>query len=273
MIALILLLFAPLATTICYYPDKSIAAHDTPCHSSDGDSFCCGQGFACLSNKLCQATSLIVHGSSYARGSCTDQTWRSSNCPSFCLGRFTPPSTVKYWHRLTCLDIANGGEGVDQCPTPNTDSYCCHDDLANCNCTSRYGTLFSGSEPATVLQTIGVVDTSSTSLAATSTASTPLTSSASSLGTPAPSTSAGPNSPPEPPSSPNAAVPVGVAVPLGVLTLAALSFFLCRRRKKTTEDMAARSGVYRSTNNDLDPRQLPIDMTKSSAPDYRPREL
>jgi hypothetical protein len=39
----------------CYYPDGSIAHPDQPC-SSDGVSACCGFGFACLRNGVCQIT-------------------------------------------------------------------------------------------------------------------------------------------------------------------------------------------------------------------------
>src|SRR2546421_8865669 len=35
------------ASAACYFPDGSIAAQDTPC-SSNGNSTCCGNGYACL---------------------------------------------------------------------------------------------------------------------------------------------------------------------------------------------------------------------------------
>jgi hypothetical protein len=77
----------------CYYPDGSSAASDTPCFSTSGASVCCGDGFACLANGICQVTSFAFISNpdlnkqiNYYRGSCTDQTWSSSSCPQFCIG-------------------------------------------------------------------------------------------------------------------------------------------------------------------------------------------
>ena len=51
----------------CYYPNGNIG-DDISCNESVGETFCCGAGWACLSNKLCWSDN------TYARGSCTDQT-------------------------------------------------------------------------------------------------------------------------------------------------------------------------------------------------------
>lgn len=69
----------------CYFPDGTVSAHDFPCHSSsigDGASACCGDTAMCLSNNLClnqDGAELI------SRGSCTDETWQSSECGQYCL--------------------------------------------------------------------------------------------------------------------------------------------------------------------------------------------
>ena len=108
---------------ICYYPDgTSISPQDVPCSDDGGDSTCCGPGYACLSNKICMATSATAndeHGnppSKYVRGSCTDKTWRSSACPAFCLNPNKPNQ-----------DLISGGEGMAKCPNTSDDVYYCVD--------------------------------------------------------------------------------------------------------------------------------------------------
>ena len=75
----------------CYYPDGSLSLKDTPC-SSDTNTTCCGQGFACLENGICQVTSLAQAYDpdlnpliNYYRGSCTNQDWSIPKCPQFWL--------------------------------------------------------------------------------------------------------------------------------------------------------------------------------------------
>ena len=68
----------------CYYPDRSVSPHDTPCHSpftSDGFSACCDRFDLCLDNGLClaQGGSEII-----SRGSCTDESWQSPQCSQYC---------------------------------------------------------------------------------------------------------------------------------------------------------------------------------------------
>ena len=91
-----------------YYPDGvTVAAGDFPC-TPDGDSACCGDGFVCLSNNICMATGnevLKAGQSLYVRGSCTDRTWKSRNCPSFCINP-NPPNQ----------NVISGGNGIARCP-------------------------------------------------------------------------------------------------------------------------------------------------------------
>ena len=99
----------------CYYPDGTVAPQDTACTDSVAESTCCGQGYACLSNRICMATGdeIKKQGASlYVRGSCTDQSWRSSNCPQFC---------------INSDDLLSGGMGIAKCSNETIDEYYCID--------------------------------------------------------------------------------------------------------------------------------------------------
>lgn len=63
----------------CYFPNGDIAPTDYACNISANVSACCGFDYICLDNKICQSIS-----GDNLRGTCTDQTWKSSNCPQFC---------------------------------------------------------------------------------------------------------------------------------------------------------------------------------------------
>src|SRR5690348_15730855 len=89
------------ATAICYYPDGSVAPQDTACQDNDEESTCCGQGYACLSNNICMSTgdeTQKAGATTFVRGSCTDKTWRSNNCPLFCIN--------------PTIDFLSGGNGI-----------------------------------------------------------------------------------------------------------------------------------------------------------------
>jgi len=114
------------AHAICYYPDGTTTLSDVPCNSGSEASFCCGYGFACLSNKICMATSLTIHRNdtqTYVRGSCTDESWRSGNCPNFCVQGDDP------WY-----DNMSGGEGMIICPGSTSDFYCYDYNVGEVSC-------------------------------------------------------------------------------------------------------------------------------------------
>lgn len=114
---------------ICYYPDESVSFQDVPCSDSDIDSNCCGPGYECLSNKICSLAHRDGAGGfldyNYGRGSCTDQKWRSSACPSLCIlysgnKSLLPTSTVDQLISLHVTDMYN----CDRSQTVEN-SYCC----------------------------------------------------------------------------------------------------------------------------------------------------
>lgn len=64
----------------CFYPNGDLMTSDTPCLPEEEVSPCCGEETTCLANGLCLKTLTGV----LFRGTCTDHTWESSNCPQFC---------------------------------------------------------------------------------------------------------------------------------------------------------------------------------------------
>lgn len=114
----------------CYYPDGSVA-QDTPCTDGTVQSSCCGTGYACLGHSssffLCQATGSEFQkpgATQYVRGSCTDKTWRSANCPNVCVN----PDR----------DNTGGGHGLAQCPLSNTLFYCISTGSGVENCSTGF---------------------------------------------------------------------------------------------------------------------------------------
>ena len=102
------------AEATCYYPSGREAPNDTPCRNDTPFSTCCAQGYVCLSNGLCQATGDDVARPGvpqFVRGACTDGTWRSTNCPQFCM--------------TDGVDFLDGENGVLQCRNTTDDVYFC----------------------------------------------------------------------------------------------------------------------------------------------------
>ncbi|KAF7556427.1 hypothetical protein G7Z17_g1409 [Cylindrodendrum hubeiense] len=130
-------------TAACYYPNGDSASNDTACNPDDTYSPCCGDGYACLSDGVCQATGDEAQSddaTEYVRGSCTDESWESDSCPQFCL-----------------TNNESGGAGLGKCPSSSKDMYyCTGDDDYDCddgdNIVSFAGT-------ATAFTTIGVTAT------------------------------------------------------------------------------------------------------------------
>ncbi|KAJ4156958.1 hypothetical protein NW754_008600 [Fusarium falciforme] len=76
-------LSATLVHAQCYYPDGQEAPRDVPCKPDAEASACCAEGYICVSTGMCQFVEYAGTGR-FARGSCTNQDWSSSECPNFC---------------------------------------------------------------------------------------------------------------------------------------------------------------------------------------------
>jgi hypothetical protein len=79
MLGLTFLLLAALSSLTvaqqCYFPDGSLSTKDIACDPTGVlTKACCGLDAICTQNHLCFV------GGSLSRGSCTDQSWKDSNC-------------------------------------------------------------------------------------------------------------------------------------------------------------------------------------------------
>ncbi|KAK5996160.1 hypothetical protein PT974_04588 [Cladobotryum mycophilum] len=240
-----LLLLAPLlslthiAHASCYYPSGGLAPNDVPCTDKTPNAACCGQGYACLSNGICQATGEELQkpgATKFVRGSCTDKNWRSSNCPLFCMD----PKA----------DNVGGGEGIFKCPNTTKDLYYCINGynlntLNGTNCQTGTNVLFFPGTPSAIT-TIGVAqETTSTQPSSTSSAPTTTsaatTTSSSTQGTTINTAPADPKTTgelPAPTSNNGAVIGGAVGGSIGGIALVGLLGWLFWRRKKSQTQAA-----------------------------------
>ncbi|OAP58625.1 hypothetical protein AYL99_07715 [Fonsecaea erecta] len=134
-----LVFFIPrLASATCYWqnstlaPDDpySIAPDDTACFPDQENSACCGTGLTCLSDGVCY---IEQSGNGYYyRGTCTDRTWDSQQCPGWCFAQ-----------------NANTSIPLLKCDTAQ-DWYCCPGD-SECSCdTGKNAVKLGDTQPSTV---------------------------------------------------------------------------------------------------------------------------
>ena len=83
-----------LGTQSCWFPNGAPAQKSSPCNSTQTESACCTKGAICLSNGVCQWNQDLVNADdrigSMWRGSCTDRSWQSPDCPLFCYSECMP---------------------------------------------------------------------------------------------------------------------------------------------------------------------------------------
>ncbi|KAF4157108.1 hypothetical protein CNMCM6069_005880 [Aspergillus lentulus] len=242
--AILWLVFPNPSLSACYYPDGSVAPQDTPCQDSTKQATCCGQGYACLSNSICMATGDEIKkpgASLYVRGSCTNQTWRSSACPLFGINQ-DPPNR----------DNLAGGQGIEKCPNTDLDMYyCINHNMGNVNCSAQHQVLIFQGTP-TAVTTIGVTATTNipsstssiSSVTANSSAAVTTTSYSTTTGSPSPAASkvaaeTTTSAAVEPKSAQNHTGVIAGAAVGGFVCLAAIAglvFFFRRRAKRQRED-------------------------------------
>ncbi|KAE9975709.1 hypothetical protein EG328_003026 [Venturia inaequalis] len=110
----------------CYYP-SGIISPGKPCHPNANNSVCCGPGFECLGNGICQTSPLIdtPYKHTLYRSACTDPTFQDPACPHFCVGADDNPQA---------------GQGMQVC-SPELGTYCCKRDYDCCTNSTLVYTL------------------------------------------------------------------------------------------------------------------------------------
>ncbi|KAF2136439.1 uncharacterized protein K452DRAFT_362544 [Aplosporella prunicola CBS 121167] len=198
----------------CYYPNGKIATNDYACYLNSSQSFCCTQGVKCLDNKICESVNVTKY--KYNRGTCTDKTWQSDECPKFCQAQ-----------------SPNYGSGIVQCDSNS--NVCCDngkdDDSATC-CQDDSG-IFAISRDWNAFKTIDSVASTATRNTAIPSAATATTSATNTNASNSGKSTEGSGLS----SGSIAGIAVGVAA--GVVLAAILLFWLLRRRnaKSRTEEI------------------------------------
>ncbi|KAF7503408.1 hypothetical protein GJ744_003891 [Endocarpon pusillum] len=105
LLAALILASSSLVSATCYWvnstlaPDSpfSVAPDDTACFPDQDDSPCCGTGWSCLSDGVCY---IEQQGKPfYYRGTCTDKTWNSQQCPGWCFS-FNTNTSIHPTHKM-----------------------------------------------------------------------------------------------------------------------------------------------------------------------------
>ncbi|EXJ89806.1 hypothetical protein A1O3_02873 [Capronia epimyces CBS 606.96] len=262
LLSILLLLLTPrLAGATCYWqnstlaPDDpySIAPDDTACFPEQENSPCCGTGWTCLSDGVCY---IEQEGSSfYYRGTCTDRTWDSQQCPGWCFAQ-----------------NSNTSIPLIKCDSEQ-DWYCCPGD-PDCSCSSGKDAVKLGDDqPSTItvigstswpgftstttpftaspLVSVGTSTGSSTGAAITSEfAATSTPSTQSSKGSSTAGAAAASATPASPSSSSGGggsshsglAAGLGAGLGAGAVLVGALCFFLIWSRRRRRRNAAANAG-------------------------------
>jgi hypothetical protein len=212
---------------LCYYPDGSQALYDYACNLTAEASFCCAVGFNCLDNNICVA----AEGKGkqrYNRGSCTDKTWDSPECPQFCR-EFSP----------------SGGSWLVNCERWDGDpGVCCRDTLAGnetqqddcCTNLTAENPIFLLDGDATPFTLIEDGAATQTRIIPSSSSSTTAISTTTSSTSPSvdssPSPTAASNSPPDSNLTTGAyvGIAIGIAAALGLVCVA---IYLLRKRRRS----------------------------------------
>ncbi|KAI1620716.1 hypothetical protein EDD37DRAFT_167713 [Exophiala viscosa] len=180
-LSIVFLLAPRVAWATCYWqnstlaPDSqySIAQDDTACFPDQDNSPCCGTGWTCMSDGVCY---IEQEGESfYYRGTCTDRTWDSQQCPGWCFAEseWKHPTASTGNCGLSEADLTSTADSntsipLDKCDTTEgmppyedvgwmdqnayslSDWYCCPGD-ETCNCdTGKDAIKLGASQPITI---------------------------------------------------------------------------------------------------------------------------
>jgi hypothetical protein len=261
---------------LCYYPDGGTAKGDYACNLTAEHSFCCAVGYNCLDNKICVA----VGNSNWNRGSCTDKTWNSPECPQFCTNFLPNKGSV----------VIDCGEDVGVCcddtfllPEENR-LHCCSANLTEQNPVTMLPgertpfTLISkgASTQTRILSSSSTSATSATSSSTTSeSSSTTATTTTSTSSTSSPSaTPAASFSSSNLPTGAYVGIAIGIAAAIGLLG-AAIFFFRKRQRsnrQQTQSPMMPLVSPPWNTNNNS-PHFPHGDKEQGNAYEYRTSEV
>nr|POE74682.1 hypothetical protein CFP56_37213 [Quercus suber] len=200
-----------LDSVVCYN-ERGNQTGDSPCDSSSSNQ-CCGSGYECLDNGLCQKNGTTA----FAQGSCTDIGFAS--CLDFCAMSEIDGTTK----------VSSCGGNSWCCGGPD----CCDDNTTTTLHPYPYSTITAGQ----IGQASNVVSTKTSSRSTTEVSSRVLTSTVASLQSLAPATSlSAPNVLMESPIgdglSTGVKAGIGVAIPLAMLLLGALAFFIWKSRRQ-----------------------------------------
>ncbi|AEO66599.1 uncharacterized protein THITE_118802 [Thermothielavioides terrestris NRRL 8126] len=252
----------------CYYPNTNEATGDFPCDPDAAVSMCCGEGSMCLSNKSCKGPKQNM-----IRGSCTDQTWESLDCPLYCyLGESVGSSDVNFPSMLPIHanlarngKVANIGPDLISCSnvTKNPTDFCCDNDAGCCDSgIGRFSLLPSDPQPwatwdgtksqyvvvkplspataATTGTSTSISTSTSVPATTTTTASLAASTSSSALGAAiAPTLAASPQAGGSPSLSTAAKAGIGVGAAVGAAMLGVIAFLLWKLNQSKKEKVAA----------------------------------
>ncbi|KAK7188650.1 uncharacterized protein CC84DRAFT_1161436 [Paraphaeosphaeria sporulosa] len=242
------------ALATCFFPNGNESPADTPCNPDAEVSHCCYKNQACLSNGLCVSDPHSPIKARLHRGTCSDKTWNSPDCPNH------------------CTSIADNGVPVYACNQTNVDSYCCFD---GCECNASFETFRFPTDDVYTLTIVSEaytnthISTASSASKASQTESTSKSKTASAASAPASTT------PTESPSTHNntqtegkdeklssnsTAIGAGVGVGVGVAILIAglVAFLFWRRSKKRQQ---GETNPYTDNGFPLDRKAVEVDNT------------
>ncbi|KAA6415295.1 MAG: hypothetical protein FRX48_00010 [Lasallia pustulata] len=248
----------------CYNPGGNLDPNYTSCNPSAGVSACCWTGESCIGENLCFSQQGYIY-----RGSCTDSSWKAPECPTVCRD---------VWNNnlIPCNVVDHGGWGTFACFCQAAQiQECCLQNFtltagfglisaANINGVTAASSVSSGhlsgtsSSPSSQVPTTESSSSTSSQLQTIETSSsasfdvttTPHLASDTTLAAPATSATATNSYRTPSPATPSNAhskstiIFAAIGVPLGILIMAVLIYFLLlgrKQRRRLEQEVAALS--------------------------------